>query len=133
MRGLTFSALLATALLAPASQAQSPDWSRAQPVAMELSSFKFTPSTLTLQHGTPYRIRFTNSSSGGHDFVAKDFFDASTIAPEDRAKISKGGIDVDGGESVEVRLVPNQPGSYKSHCSHFMHSSFGMKGEIIVR
>jgi plastocyanin len=133
MRGLKLPALFAVVLLAQASQAQSPDWSRAQPVTVELSSFKFTPATLNLQHGTPYRIRFANSSSGGHDFVAKEFFDASTIAPEDSAKLHKGGVDVDGGESVEIRLVPNQAGSYKSHCSHFMHSSFGMTGEVIVR
>jgi plastocyanin len=133
MRGLMFPALFSVMALTQAGQAQSPDWSHAQPITVELSSFKFTPATLTLQHGTPYRIRFTNSSSGGHDFVAKELFDASTIAPEDRAKLRKGGVAVDGGESVEIRLVPNQAGSYKSHCSHFMHSSFGMTGEVIVR
>ena len=132
MRGLTVSAL-AAALLAHAAQAQAPDWSHAQPVSVELSSFRFAPSTLTLHQGTPYRIRFTNRASGGHDFVAKEFFAESSVAPDDRAKISKGRVDVDGGESVEVRLVPNHAGSYKSHCSHFMHSSFGMTGEIIVR
>jgi uncharacterized cupredoxin-like copper-binding protein len=132
MRGPTPAALL-LALLAQAGQAQSPDWSHAQPITVELSSFKFTPATLTLHRGTPYRLRFSNDSSGGHDFVAKAFFAGSSIAPEDQAKISKGGVDVDGGETVEILLVPNQPGSFKAHCSHFMHSTFGMTGEIIVR
>ena len=132
MRGLKHSLLLAV-LLSQAGQAQAPDWSHAQTVSVELSSFKFTPEALTLRRGTPYRILLSNSSSGGHDFVAKEFFAASSIAAEDQGKIRKGGVDVDGGESVEVRLVPNQAGSFDVHCSHFMHSGFGMKGSIIVR
>lgn len=104
-----------------------------QPVTVELSSFKYTPATLTLQHGVPYRLHLVNKSSRGHDFVARQFFDAATIAPEDRGKVKKGGVDVGGDEAVDVRLVVNQPGTYKVHCSHFMHSGFGMKGRIIVQ
>jgi plastocyanin len=105
----------------------------AQSVTVELSSFKFTPSQLTLTHGRPYVIHFTNTSSGGHDFVAKEFFAAATIAPEDRSKVGKGEIELGGGESVDIHLVPNSPGTYKSHCSHFMHSSFGMTGTVVVQ
>jgi plastocyanin len=126
-------ALFVVALGAAASTAQTPDWSQAKPLTIELSSFKFTPATETLQHGTAYRIHFVNTSSGGHDFVAKDFFAGSMIAPEDRAKITNGGVDVDAGESVDVRLIPNRTGSFKVHCSHFMHSSFGMTGTITVQ
>ncbi|WP_019833520.1 cupredoxin domain-containing protein [Sphingomonas sp. PR090111-T3T-6A] len=133
MRRLMAPALLAVALLAPMSNAQPPEWTGAQTVSVELSNFKFTPATLTLQHGVVYRLRLSNTSSGGHDFVAKEFFAGASIAPEDRAKIRNGGIDVDGKETVEVRLVAGQPGTYKSHCSHFMHSSFGMTGTIVVR
>jgi len=103
-----------------------------QAVTVELSSFKFTPATLTLTHGRPYVMHFVNSSSGGHDFVAKDFFASATIAPEDRAKVNNGEVELAGGESADVHLVPNSPGSFKSHCSHFMHSSFGMTGKVIV-
>jgi uncharacterized cupredoxin-like copper-binding protein len=103
-----------------------------QAVTIELSSFKFTPSTLTLTHGHPYVMHFVNHSSGGHDFVAKDFFANATIAPEDRAKVTNGEVELAGGESADIHLVPNSPGSYKSHCSHFMHSSFGMTGKVIV-
>lgn len=133
MRRLMAPALLAAALLAPMSNAQPPEWAGAQTVSVELSNFKFTPATLTLQHGVVYRLRFSNSSSGGHDFVAKEFFAAANIAPEDRAEVKNGGIDLDGKDVVEVRLVAGQPGTYKSHCSHFMHSSFGMTGTIVVQ
>lgn len=111
-----------------AATAQGP----AQAVTVELSSFKFTPATLTVTHGRAYVIHFVNSSSGGHDFVAKEFFAAATIAPEDRAKVAKGEVELGGGESADIHLVPNSPGTYKSHCSHFMHSSFGMTGTVVV-
>ena len=112
---------------------QTPDWSQAKPITIELSSFKFTPASEALQRGTVYRLHLVNTSSGGHDFVAREFFAGSMIAPEDRAKITNGGVDVEGGGSVDVRLIPNRAGSFKAHCSHFLHSSFGMTGTITVQ
>lgn len=103
-----------------------------QRLTVELSNFKFTPGTLTLARGRPYVIHFVNAASGGHDFVAKDFFAAATIAPEDRAKVKNGEIELDGGETADVHLVANSAGTYKSHCSHFMHSAFGMTGTVVV-
>lgn len=103
-----------------------------QAITVELSSFKFTPATMRLTHGHSYVIHFVNSASGGHDFVAKEFFASATVAPEDRAKIAKGEVELGGGESVDIHLVPNSTGTYKSHCSHFMHSSLGMTGQVIV-
>ncbi len=126
-------ALLAVVLGAAAVSAQTPDWSQARPLTIELSSFKFTPAAPTLEHGAAYRLHLVNTSSGGHDFVAKEFFADSMIAPEDRAKIKGGSVDLDGGESVDIRLIPGKPGTYKLHCSHFMHSSFGMTGQVIVQ
>lgn len=116
-----------------AGHAQSLEKSNTQLLTVELSSFKFTPASLTLDRGVTYRIHFMNTSSGGHDFVAKEFFAASTVAPEDRAKVENGSVGVDGREAVDVTLVANKPGTYKMHCSHFLHSSFGMTGLITVR
>jgi uncharacterized cupredoxin-like copper-binding protein len=104
-----------------------------QAITVDLSNFKFTPATLTLTHGRSYVLHFVNSSSGGHDFVAKEFFDAASIAPEDRAKVKHGEVELDGGESADIHIVAGTPGSYKSHCSHFMHSSFGMTGTVVVQ
>lgn len=126
-RSILLSALLAVFASGAASAQNGP-----QALTVELSSFKFTPATITLTHGRPYVIHFVNSSSGGHDYVAKDFFDTATIAPEDRAKVKNGEIELSGGESADIHLVANRPGTYKSHCSHFMHSSFGMTGQVVV-
>jgi len=127
-RSILFSALLAifangAAFAQPASQT----------LTVEMSNFKFTPATLALARGRPYVLHFVNSASGGHDFVAKDFFAAATIAPEDRAKVKNGEVELSGGESADIHLVANTAGTYKSHCSHFMHSSFGMTGTVVVQ
>ena len=132
-RPVLIAALLVAALGATTGTAQTPDWSQAKPLTIELSSFKFTPARAALQRGAPYRLHLVNTSSGGHDFVAKEFFAGSLVAPEDRAKITNGGVDVGAGESVDVRLIPNRAGSFKVHCSHFLHSSFGMTGTITVQ
>lgn len=119
--------LLVGAALALSAPMQAPET-----VTVTLANFKYTPEAITLQHGQPYVLRFTNSANGGHDFVAKQFFAAAAIAPEDRTKLKKGGVEVPGGETVEIRLTAPAAGSYKVHCSHFMHSTFGMKGAITV-
>jgi len=127
--------LIASALSAamPAMPVIAQGGGGGQLITVELSSFKYTPATLNLQHGVPYRLHLVNKSSRGHDFVARRFFAAATIAPEDRGKVKEGGVEVGGDEAVDVQLVVNQPGTYKLHCSHFMHSGFGMKGRIIVQ
>lgn len=129
-RPLMASALALAALCATGSLAEAP---AEQTVTVELSSFKFTPATLTLQHGRNYRLHLSNTASGGHNFVAKEFFAASTVAPEDRGKIGKGRVDVARGQSIDIRLIPNTVGIYKLRCSHFMHSTFGMTGAIVIQ
>lgn len=128
MRGLIPFALLfaAPALAQPAS-------THPTVLTVELSNFHFAPAVLMLKQGETYRIRFVNTASGGHDFVAKEFFASSQIAPADQSKLDDGAVDLGGHQTVVIELTPEQPGTYRSHCSHFMHSAFGMKGEVIVQ
>lgn len=120
-------------LLAPASgEAQTADWGQARSLTIQLSNFKFDPSTVTLEHGTPYKLHFVNNAGGGHNFAAKEFFSDAEIAPDDAAKVSGGSIKLDGHESVDVKLVPVRAGTFKVRCTHFMHSAFGMTGTVIV-
>lgn len=127
-------AALAVLILTSSAGAQpSTDWSDARLLTLRLSSFKFEPSEIILQHGVSYRLHFENASSGSHDFAVKAFFDQARLRPEDQAKISKGRIELGGGESVDIYLIAPSPGSYKVRCTHFMHSAFGMTGRIIVQ
>ena len=113
--------------------AQSTNWAEVETVTVTLSSFEFAPETIQIEQGQAYRFIFVNNSSGGHNFVARDFFRVAEIAAEDRMKLDNGRIEIESGESVEVRVMITEPGRYDVHCSHFMHSVFGMTGDIIVR
>ena len=113
--------------------AQAPAQTAPERVEIDLSNFRFTPATITLRHGQAYVLHFVNTAKGGHDFAAKAFFDAATVAPEDRAAVAKGEIELRGGQSADVRLTAPAAGTYEAHCSHFMHSTFGMTGKIVVQ
>ena len=131
----SFSALL---LASPALAQNAPvpdatDWASAPTVPLAMANFAFTPDALQFHANMPYRLRLTNSASGGHSFDAPEFFAAVSVAPEDRTKIVKGEIEVEAGQSVEVKFVPKVSGTYQFHCSHFLHASFGMTGSIVVK
>jgi plastocyanin len=126
-RCATAAALLA-ALGCGAAAAQPP----AQTIAIEMSNFRYSPAMIRLEHGHKYRLHFVNRSGGGHDFTAGAFFGAAEIDPADRAKINRGGVSLRGHEEKSISLTAPAAGRYKVRCSHFMHSTFGMNGEIVV-
>jgi plastocyanin len=122
-------ALLSVALMVSAAQAQN-----AQAVHILLTSYAFTPATITLKAGTTYRLHLTNDSNKGHDFTAAEFFAASTIAPEDRARLEDDSeLEVGAGKSADITVTPNRAGTYPLTCSHFLHATFGMTGTIVVQ
>ncbi|URW75208.1 cupredoxin domain-containing protein [Sphingomonas donggukensis] len=96
-------------------------------VDITLSSFKFEPKSIHLQHGRPYLLHFTNSASGGHNFVAKAFFAAAKASG-----VADGRVELERHASADVRIVAPAAGRYPVKCSHFLHSTFGMTGEIVV-
>jgi uncharacterized cupredoxin-like copper-binding protein len=112
--------------------AAEPDWGQARRVNIDLSSFKFAPRDIQLKAGEPVVLHLANTSSGGHDFTAREFFAAATLRQGDAAKIEKGSIEFAGGQNVDVALVP-KAGRYAVRCGHAFHSTFGMKGSITVR
>jgi uncharacterized cupredoxin-like copper-binding protein len=104
-----------------------------QEIDVALTNFAFTPDTLSLHANTAYRLHLVNSGTSGHNFSAPEFFAASTIATSDAAKVKDGAIEVSKGQTVDVTLTPTKPGSYDLKCTHFMHTTFGMKGEVTVQ
>ena len=113
------------------TMAQETDWSTAPTVTVTLSSFDYTPATIRLRAGEPVILRLVNTSGKGHDFSAPEFFAAAVVRPQDRALLAKGKIELGGHVAREVALRP-AAGRYRLRCTHFMHSAFGMKGEIVV-
>jgi plastocyanin len=121
--------LIPLLIAAPAAlPAQQP--AAGQVVAVQLSSFDFTPSTIRLHAGQPVTLRLTNTSSGGHNFAAREFFAAAQVTSGQNA-IREGAVEVPEGQTVSVQLTPAR-GTYRLRCTHTLHSTFGMRGEIVV-
>jgi plastocyanin len=74
-------------------------------------------------------LTFVNASSKGHDFTAPAFFRSARILTGNAAK---GEVELGGGESRSVTLVP-AAGTYEAHCGHPFHSMMGMHTQIVVR
>jgi plastocyanin len=108
--------------------------SQAQPavVTVQLANFSFTPNTIQLRAGAPTTLHLQNASHGGHNFSAPEFFAAARIDPKSVAFVRGGTIEVPRGGAVNVTLVPTA-GAYRLKCTHTLHSTFGMKGTILVR
>lgn len=103
------------------------------PISITLTNYAFTPSALNLKVGTPYHMHFTNNGSKDHNFSAPEFFAASQIAPEDQAKVEKGRVALDAGQSADITVTPDHPGTFAVECTHFMHRMMGMHGSIVVQ
>ena len=120
---LAFTMLVFTPMAAVSAQPAS--------VAVQLSSFKFAPSTIALRAGQPVTLHLQNASGSGHNFSAPQFFAAAKVDPSSAALIHNGTVELKGHQSVDISLVP-AAGNYPLKCSHSLHSAFGMKGRITV-
>ena len=102
----------------------------AQPAAQTILvwSYGFSPQPIHLRAGQPVTLTFVNRSGSSHDFAAHSFFANSRILSGDARE---GEIDLRGGETKTVRLIP-RAGTYGVHCSHFFHKQLGMSDTIIV-
>ena len=116
--------LLPLLLAAPAAALAQP-----HTVDVRLSNFDFTPKTIHLRAGEPVVLRLTNSSNGGHNFSAPQFFAAARLAPGQ--SVARGAVEVASHQTVSVELTPAR-GSYRLRCTHRLHTAFGMKGQIVV-
>ncbi len=111
--------------------ASATSFSGAETVEVKLSNFDFTPSEIHLKAGVPYALHIVDEASGGHDFTAPEFFGSARVAPDDVSLVRDGQIELRGGQSATVHLVPTA-GTYKLVCTHPGHAVLGMKGSIVV-
>ena len=130
-RQIAGQALIAALLLCGSAHAQSIDWSKAQPVAVELIDKSFVPDRPSFQHGVPYRLHLENHGKELHEFTAPEFF-AEAILRDPKA-LANGGkeVVVQPGAVADVFLIPQQPGTYRLWCAD--HDWDGMVGEITVK
>ena len=125
--------VLLAALAAAIGPAQAQDqWAGATVIPVRLSSFDFDPHEIVLPAGRPVVLRLQNVSGGGHNFAARDFFRAARVRPADQARVVDGAVEVRGGTTVNIALLP-AAGHYRLRCTHTFHTALGMSGSITVR
>ncbi len=116
----------AAALLAAAPASAQP------PVPVQVSnlhSSAYAPTPIRLRAGAPVTLQFVNRSGKGHDFTAKAFFRSARILS---GRVANGEIDLRGGQSASVTLIP-AAGRYPVHCGHPFHKMLGMRSTILVQ
>ena len=119
--------LIPLALAAPAVSQPRP-----ATVAVTMSNFRFQPNPVQLRAGVPTVLHLVNTAGGGHNFTAPQFFAAAHVAPASQPFIHGGTVEVPKHSAVDIELVPTA-GQYPLKCSHTLHSTFGMKGALLVR
>jgi plastocyanin len=106
----------------------SPASAQTSATTISLWSYDFSPKPIHLAAGRPVTLTFVNRSGSGHDFTAKAFFANAQIT----AGAAPGGeIELAPHQIRSITLVP-RAGTYKAHCSHFLHRQFGMEDLIVV-
>ena len=131
MRMLLLPALLLSGAVGAFPASAETGFDHPARVDVALSSFDFSPSTIRLRAGQLVTLHLANTSGGGHNFAAAQFFSAARLAPGMAARIRRGAVEVRGHQSVDITLVP-AAGRYRLRCTHTLHSTLGMSGEIVV-
>jgi plastocyanin len=123
------AAFASLAAIAPALAAEA----HVQLITISMSNFAYAPDKIEMLAGSDYQLHFVNTSSKGHDFSAPELFAAGTVAPDDAAKVKDGAVEVEGGQTVDVRFTATKKGTYPVRCTHFLHASFGMTGTATIQ
>ncbi len=90
----------------------------AKTVAVQMSEYKFVPSTLSVTEGEAVRFVLKNTGKKPHEFELKAF-GVEAVVPS--------------GKSVNVTVHPGKAGVYNLTCDLPGHMEQGMRGELIVR
>ncbi len=82
------------------------------------SSFKFSPSSMTVKKGDTVRVNFKSSGGTLHDFKIDEFDVATSQLGED--------------EEEQVEFVADKAGTFEYYCSVGNHRKMGMVGKLVV-
>ena len=90
-------------------------------VVIQADNFKFEPNNFKAGKGDEITLRLENISNKEHNFTIKD--------PKGQKLKS---VDIRPMEKVTVKIKLSNSGVYEFYCDKPLHSSFGMKGKIVV-
>jgi uncharacterized cupredoxin-like copper-binding protein len=120
-----------------AALVEAANWDTGEELTIELAEFSFAPSEITLTAGQPYVITVFNAGSVKHEFTAGDFFGSVAFRKAEDASgefkaPAPSEVEVFAGATIELFLIPTQPGTYDLVCEIEGHFEAGMFGTITV-
>lgn len=122
-----FALALASATLAIPAAAAAPVVEPPR-ITITVDSFSISPQQIRLAKNQAVTMIFVNKAGSSHDFSAPEFFAKATIRG---GSVRNGKIDLPAHSTRAILLQPAS-GTYKAWCGHFMHTTFGMRAQIIV-
>lgn len=116
----------------------APDWDHAERIAVSMTEYNFTPSTIRLQAGQPYKMVLRNNGGRDHAFAARGFFRTITPGPlvdregnvRNPRKVEQ--LEVEKGRSKTFHFIPTKAGEYELYCPKDNDEAHGMTGRIVV-
>lgn len=94
-----------------------------QRVTIELTSFAFAPSAVSVRAGAPVTIEAVSKSGIAHNLTLLSLDQGATLTS----------VDVPAKQNVTFQATLPQPGRYVFYCDKFLHRPFGMEGELVAR
>ena len=113
------------------------DWDAMLTVRVDMSDFTFTPESLTLKAGQPYKLEIVNTGTVKHYFTAGEFYQTAAFrkvqdnSGEIKAPYFKA-VEIFPGEQADLYLIPTKVDTYRSVCTITGHEDAGMHGTIVV-
>ena len=92
-----------------------------QVVAIEASSFAFSPNRITAPAGSQLLLTVTNRAGMDHNLTLVDAADNHLLD-----------LDLPVGATVSANIRIEQQGEYRFYCNKPLHSTLGMKGVLVV-
>jgi uncharacterized cupredoxin-like copper-binding protein len=110
-------------------------------VAVEMTDFAYSPSSITFPAGQPVTLTVENIGNIEHDFVVQKI-DATTEVIQDSGSDAHHAhgeeqnydlhVSAGAGETSILQLTVSEPGTYEIFCSVEGHKEAGMIGELTV-
>ncbi|HXX53845.1 MAG TPA: cupredoxin domain-containing protein [Thermodesulfovibrionales bacterium] len=90
-------------------------------LAMKASSFSFEPNNIKAYRGDVVVLKIENTSGAGHNFTIKD--------PQGNVVQN---VDLPSKKTATATVPLSETGTYEFYCDKPFHSTYGMKGQIVV-
>lgn len=112
---------LSTGCSAPITSYRVADNPGEQQLAIEASSFAFTPNRITASAGSPLLLSVKNTAGMDHNLTI-EAADATILLD----------LELPAGATTTARLKIDQPGEYRIYCNRPMHPTLGMTGQLVI-